>query len=422
MKVWLIKISENLPIQHNTRLYRVTFLAEALTTAGHEVIWWASTFMPGEKHLFDGPRTLEAWPGLQLRLLHAPGYRKSSSPMRLLQNWGTANAFMREATHAVDKPDLIFCCLPTLELCAKAVAYGKRFGVPVIIDIRDLWPDHYLTLVPPKLHKLFKLVLFSEFRRVRHILKDATGITAISDNYLNWALQYAKRTRKATDGVYWIGFPGHPSFSDEEIKVKQDQLIAKYNIKLDQLIITYVGSMTPSIDLQTVVEAARLLETSGHAGVQFIIAGDGGNGPALRKQAQGLKSVIFMGWVDQLTLAAILKFSAVGLVAYADKAAMSLPNKPFEYMAAGLLLLSSLEGELASLVAEERIGLQYQAGHADTLVKHIFTLLAEPQTVKELQVRSLQLFRERFSTAMIYPRLVQHLEHVAQGKPVKRRS
>ena len=414
MHVWIIEIGEPLPgIDQNARDWRCGMLSKALVGQGHDVTWWASTFDHATKrHRFEGPRVVETMPGLQISLLHGPGYVRNSSPKRILHHWTVAHSFAREAARS-SRPDVVFCCLPTLDLAERAVTYGQKTGIPVLIDIRDLWPDHYLTLVPKPLRGLLRLALFTEFRRARCLLREATGITAISKTYLNWGLRNAGRERQETDGIFPMSYPSTLTSSNAMLITRREELASQYGLRPDHLVVTFVGTFVSSFDLETVIEAGRTLESSGQSGVRIVLVGDGGDGPRLRAQAQGLGNVIFTGWFDQASIVAMLGLSSVGLAPYRDDASMSLPNKPYEYMAAGLPLLSSLRGELEELIHAEGIGLQYRAGGVASLVDRIRWLATNPEARREMGERSHNLFSERFAAEITYPGLVDHLEWVA---------
>ena len=45
-------------------------------------------------------------------------------------------------------PDLILSSIPTSELSLEATKLGKKNNIPVILDIRDLWPDVFLDVLP----------------------------------------------------------------------------------------------------------------------------------------------------------------------------------------------------------------------------------------------------------------------------------
>jgi glycosyltransferase involved in cell wall biosynthesis len=100
------------------------------------------------------------------------------------------------------------------------------------------------------------------------------------------------------------------------------------------------------------------------------------------------------------------------LAPYQDDSVISLPNKPFEYMAAGLPLLSSLPGELEQLITEHQIGLHYRAGDVQSLVEKIIWFTEHPEERMAMGRRARRLFEERFRADVIYPKLVTHLEQV----------
>ena len=242
------------------------------------------------------------------------------------------------------RPDIVFCSVPTLALAEKSVRYCRTVGLPVIVDLWDAWPDHYLSMVPASLRHLARFLLFSEFHRARRVFSGATGISAISDTYLALALSYAGRGQCAADGVFPMGYPTVPSVEGNTNVSKRDDLIARYGLRDSWSIFTFVGSFTKAFDLPTLIEVARQLVEAGRMDIRFVIVGEGDYGAALRAQAAGLDNVIFTGWFDQAAVRTVLDLSVVGLAPYRDNSGISLPNKPFEYMAAGLPLLSSLHG------------------------------------------------------------------------------
>ncbi len=415
MQVWIVEATEPLSgIDGNFRDLRCGMLSKSLAAHGHEVTWWTSTFNhEKKKHRYNSARTIKLQDGLQLRLLHGPGYARNISPSRLWHHGVVARAFAREAFAIPHKPDVVFCCLPTIELSEKAIAYGQANGIPVIIDVRDQWPDVYLTVFSPKLRGLARKALAAEFRRAAGIFRAATGITAVSRTFLDWALECAKRSCQDSDGVFPLAYPSL-SANSGAIDTSMTRLQTEYGIGCNTLVVTFAGTFGASYDLETVIRAARILQSSDiSSNIQVIVAGDGDNGARLREMARGLQNVVFTGWLDQNSIVALLRLSSVGLVAYTAEALQSLPNKPFEYMAAGLPLLSSLRGELAALIRDETIGVQYQPGDAPSLVESIHWFLLNPDARRAMGLRARRLFEERFSAEVVYPRLIQHLEKIA---------
>jgi glycosyltransferase involved in cell wall biosynthesis len=416
MLVWIIQDGEPLPgIDSGTRDWRCGILAKALVAKEHEVLWWASTFdHTAKRHRFSESRTVEIMPRLVIRPLHGPGYQENRSAKRFLHNRALARSFAGEAAEA-ERPDVILASLPTPELAEQAVKYGQRTGTPVLVDVRDLWPDHYLTLAPKPLRGLLRLGLANEFRRTRWLLKHATGITSISKTFLDWALRLAGTRQRESDGVFLMSYPA-PSLPEAEIAVRKQALAAKYGLTEDSLTITFVGSVNSIFDFQTVIDAARVFEPA-EKKVRFVFVGNGTNYAPVRAQAHGLKNVVFTGQLDQLSVAAMLGLASVGLAPYAEGQSISgsLPNKAFEYMSVGLPLLSSHQGDLAKLISDAELGLQYQFRNPESLTQQIQWLIDHPAKRIAMGQRSRKLFEERFSPHIVYSRFVAHLEQVANA-------
>ena len=83
---------------------------------------------------------MEVESGLEIQFLHGRMYTKNVSVARLLNHLEIARQFRRLSTRE-GTPDVILSSYPTIELCDEAVQYGTRHNVPVLLDIRDLWPD-----------------------------------------------------------------------------------------------------------------------------------------------------------------------------------------------------------------------------------------------------------------------------------------
>jgi len=392
---------------------RCGILSAELVKQGHEVLWWASTFDHARKrHRFDEMRTVSLSSGVQIKLLHGPGYETNRSPSRFWHQRVIARAFARESVRLA-RPDLIVCGLPLPELAEQAIAYGKKYQVPVVIDVRDQWPDIYLTMFPRRLRGLARLALITEFRRIKAIFRSASAILSVSDTYLDWALKHGGRPRRNDDAVFTLGYR---PFEQRPDATEQSDLQERYRLRPDNMVVTFVGSFGFSYDLETVVQAAKVLQDRKIDNVQIVLVGDGDAGQRLRRISGDAPNLIFTGWLDQRSIHTMLGISTIGLAAYAEDATQTLPNKPFEYMAAGLPLLSSLGGELADLIRDEQIGLQYQPRDVESLVENIQWLAANPEARKTMAVRVAKLFDERFSSDVIYPGLVGYLEKIVQNR------
>jgi glycosyltransferase involved in cell wall biosynthesis len=422
LKFWLVEISDFLPkVDGDSRPYRVGLLANALIESGHEVLWWSSTFNHQlRRQRFNHSVTIPVGENFRLRLLFGPGYKRSISLSRWKHNKAVAKEFGREISELSgdSQPDIIYACLPTLEVSEQAVLYAAKRTIPVVVDIRELWPDNYLSLFPEILRPMLRVLFAAEFSRARRILRLATGLVSTSTAYLNWGLQMAERDRSSTDTWFPLGSTilenGHPKASEIDTFALADRII----LDGSNLIISFVGSFTRLFDFMTVLSVAREFAQSGEKRIQFLFVGDGELGPLLRKKTQGSKNVYFTGWCQKAMVDKILSLSSVGLAPYNSKVPPTLSNKPFEYMAAGLPILSSNAGELKDLIEQEGIGLHYRSNDSRELKEKILWFLSHPEEREIMGQKAKTLLKKKFSADIVYKNLVEHLVDIAKKKMV----
>ncbi len=408
MRIWLTELAEPLPLTPGGRMMRAGLLADQLARSGHDVTWWTSTF----DHVLKVSRRTSnhreiVATNYRIELLHARGYANNHGLARMRHHRQIAAAFARCAPTA-RAPDLVYCCVPTLEVSDAVLAFAGPRGIPVVVDVRDLWPDVFLDTVPRPLRLLARAVLHGEFRRVARIFRRASAIVAISEQYLEWALRYAGRPRGAWDRVFPHGYP-RSMVAPVELAHARQQLVAM-GVDHRRTVSSFVGTFGHSYDLTPVISTARRMQELGDVRAQFVLAGDGERAEEWRQLAHGLRNVVFTGWLSAAGIAALLGMSSVGLAAYVDGAAQGLPNKIFEFLSAGLPILSSLRGEAATLLDEVGCGLTFSARDPATFAAALEQLLDQPVARREMGRRALAKFEADFQADHIYSTLVKHLE------------
>ena len=410
MQIWVVEATEPLPaINPAARPLRCGMLIDAVLGAGHGVTWWSSTFDHASKrHHASGSTRLHPRAGLRLNLLAGPGYPANLSLQRVRHSRALARGFAVEALAEPEAPDLVFTCWPLPELAEQAVRYASARNIPVVVDARDQWPDIYTAAVPAPLRGAARLALSGEVRRAERTFGAATGITAVSHSYLRWALAYARRSRRPGDEVFPIGYP------DSQVPPAAERAALRQRLRLPDggVVATFCGVFGSTYDLGTLVDAARQLHDSAPA-LTIVLAGDGEQADALRKTSAACSNVRFTGWLDAAGVAGLLAISDIGVCAYAPGAPQSLPNKPFEYMQAGLAMVNSLPGELEALVRNEGIGISYRAGSAEDLVNALRCLALDDRKRREMGERARRLFVTRFRAPTVYGAFVTYLETCA---------
>ena len=212
MNAWLATIGEPVPVQEGShdRLHRAGYFARFLPATAIR----SRGGLPPSTISANGT-SLTATPSSRprvrcdIRLLHGCGYRSNVSWARFRDHDQIGGQFARLARAAEDRPDVIVAALPTIELCAESVKFGRQRGIPVILDMRDMWPDIFVTAVPGRPAGA-RLLLWPLFRQARSAHAGATAITGITEAFVDWGLQRGRRARSPLDRAFPMGYASVP--------------------------------------------------------------------------------------------------------------------------------------------------------------------------------------------------------------------
>ncbi len=407
INVWLLKEGEALPTDKGQqRLLRMGLIAEEFDKSGANIKWFASTFDHNlKKFRSDHTVELPVNDHYSICLLHGRNYKKNLSAGRILHYRDERKQFGKLA-EKMPVPDVIVAAMPNIDLALAAVEYGKKHNVPVFVDVRDLWPELYEDYFP-KLKKLVHVAITPFKRQLSYTLKNATGIFATSDKFLDWALGYAGREKCPNDNYYYVSYPDtNVELTDEDYKYWYDMGLSE-----DDTICCFFGQFGHAVNLEPVMYAA--LETAKkNPRIKYVICGMGEKLETYKQILGGAENVIFPGWVDRRQISALGKLSSVGLLSYRKNKNFewSMPNKFCEYLALGLSVVVEPEGMMADLAKKHKIGFRYD--NESELAGHLLYLSEHPDEVAEMKVRARALYEKQFKADVVYAKLVEDVKRI----------
>ncbi|MEK7308718.1 MAG: glycosyltransferase family 4 protein [Nitrospirota bacterium] len=405
LNIWLTQATEPLPMicKLRTSLYADKFIER-----GHNVIWFASAFDHfSKKWIYKKDTDVELENGVKIKALKGIGYKKNISLARYIDHRVVTWKFKKMAPN-MERPDIIIASMPSYDLAYEAVVFAKKNIIPVIVDIRDPWPDLFLDHVHPRLRSLIKVLLYKDFQMIKETMKMAYSITAVTKTFLEWGLNYAEREKTWRDRVFPHGYKVSSDLNNNEpperFKKVFDVIKKKFNV-------FFVGTISNSYHNPLILlEAAKKLVN--YNDIHFIIAGDGELFLELEKDTQNLSNVTVTGWLDKKEIEFFLQHSKIGVCPLT--AVVDLPtNKAYSYLSAGLPIISAFQGDLKEVIEKYQIGFYYPPNDVDALVNCIKKLYEE-ELYKQMSENARRVFEEMYDANKIYEEYVEHIERIAR--------
>jgi glycosyltransferase involved in cell wall biosynthesis len=413
MVIWLIQTGEPLPIDgDNVRLYRTGILADLLVERGHTVVWWTSNFDHIQKKK-RVEKTMDVAVGekLKIKLLSSIPYKRNISLVRLINHYQLARKFFR-LSKSVSKPDIIVSSFPTIYLSYTATHYAQSRNVPVVIDVRDLWPDVFMSLVPRPVRWIAKLILKPAYIKTKKTFRGANAVIGNTPQYVDWGIQHAQREKRENDRDFPLGYKENPP-SDESL-AKAMRFWTELGIyqKKDKFFIAcYFGTIGGPRDIETLVRSAMVLNDKNKR-IFFVICGRGDKLDYFQQLVGSFNNVLFPGWIGESEIWLLMKISSVGLAPYLniDNYLMNIPNKPIEYLSSGLPVVTCLKGVLSSLIEKHHCGMIYKERNPEDLVEKLQYLYDNPYVLKKMSKSAKDLFHDQFSAEKVYGDMADYLE------------
>jgi glycosyltransferase involved in cell wall biosynthesis len=307
------------------------------------------------------------------------------------------------------RPDVLI--VRDLPLCPTALNAGKRFGLPVILDMAENYPALVRSNWDAKRHTLLD-----------YAVRNPAAVSAVE----RYCVQRVDRTLVV-------------------IEESGDRLVRQLGVSADR--IDVVGNTPPRAradhpprplrDVSSPLEVAYLgifevprgigemldamARLRGRAKVRLTLVGDGRDMSIFREQAKRLaltdEEVSFRGRLAHDDALAVVAKADVGVVPHHAVEAWNttIPNKLFDYMAAGLAVITSDAAPAARVVRTTGAGEVFRSGSADELADAIVRL-ADPVRCATASAAGQRAILDRYYWEQDSATLAAAVSLVAQGR------
>lgn len=372
-------------------------MARRLVAAGHEVNIITSARDRGDGHQWEV--TDEA--GIAVHWLPA----KYSNH---LGYWSRLKAFVRFALFSAGRAaslasDVVFASSTPLTIALPGVYASRRRGVPLVFEVRDLWPEIPIALGVLKNPVLRRLARWLE----RFAYRNSSSVVALSPGM--------------RDGVIATGYPSSqvaviPNGADlelmqagahERLPVRQ-----RLGIRPDTTLIVYTGTFGLVNGVSYIVDLAEQFKDDDR--VVFLAIGDGMEFASVKARAESSgclgRSFLLMNSVPKNEISGILAAAdiALSVIIPVQVLEANSANKVFDALAAGRCVAINHGGWQEDLLVQSGAGFRL-ARDVETAAAELRRWLADPQRIRDAGQCARRLAELRFSRNLLAAQLEQVL-------------
>lgn len=276
------------------------------------------------------------------------------------------------------------------------VWYAKKHKIPNYLYVQDLWPEN-VQIVTGITHPF---IIKPIDKMVDYIYKNCSKIFATSPSFVR---EIQKRVKGEEDKViYW------PQYAEEFYKpteIKSD-LIPQDGV----FNITFTGNIGTAQGLEILPKVAQGLKEE-NVKVRFNIVGDGRNKENLLSEIKSCEVEEYfnmIGWKPAEEVPAILAASDAAFLSFANNKlySMTIPAKLQSYMACGMLIIASAEGETERVIRDAECGVCCTIGDDKKLSEKIIKVMKED--LIEIKRNSRTYFKKHFDKYMLMDQIEKY--------------
>ncbi len=364
--IWFIYPYGPLPEEKTLDVRYIRF-SKVLSNMGYKCTWWTANFSHGlKKRRSEGWKTISVNENISIELVPTCSYKKNISICRVIFELMFASNLGKKIRER-EKPDIIMTSGTGLFTAFRPCwPYMKEMDVPVIFDIMDV---HMINSYMAEHHKIIapfvKMITNIVHRREKVFYENIAGVTGLGRGQLEIAKKRVGNREIPSCLVY------NGIYVDEfRKKLKQPCSLMLPTKKSEEVWCVYAGALGPSYDIDTIIKCAQLCKERSK-NIKFIIAGGGHFAELIKNEENENPNVVFLGRLSPEQLIPVYQHCDIGLCTYASYSTVDMPDKFYDYCAAGLAIINSLQGEVKDQINKRKLGLQYKAGNPLSLYESI---------------------------------------------------
>jgi glycosyltransferase involved in cell wall biosynthesis len=391
----------------STRSYE---MARRLVRWGHQVHVITSVRRPPANHARHWIETEHE--GIRVYWVPVPYSNEMSYSRRIWAFFQFAWKAARKAA-AIDA-DLVFATSTPLTIALPGIYAARRLRVPMILEVRDLWPELPIAIGALKGRAPVALARWLE----RLAYQNSSQIVALSPGM------------KA--GIVRTGYPEEcvhviPNGADLELFGVPPEIGQEFRQRFDWLgyrpLVVYTGALGRMNGVEYLAHIAAFVHETAPE-VRFLVLGDGAEKDRVRGTAERLgileKSFFIRDKVPKSAMPVVLSAADMATSLFIDLPQMwaNSANKFFDALASGTPVAINYQGWQADLLRQTGAGIILDAMDAEAAANLLVHTLKDRSRLEQAGVAARKLAEERFSRDL----LAKQLETVLLGQASRQKA
>lgn len=278
-------------------------------------------------------------------------------------------------------------------------------GKPFVFEVRDLWPElprEMGVITNPVVLWAMGVLEWVSYRSAHRVVGLSPGI-----------VQGIERCGVPSDRIALV-----PNGCDFSIFEQDVETWRPEGVENGDLLAIFTGTHGMANGLDSVLDAANLLQERGRNDIKIALVGDGKFKPQLQARAreQGLVNVIFHDPVNKQRLAGLMKESDLGIQSLANVPAFyfgTSPNKFFDYISAGLPVINNYPGWLAGMIKETGCGFAVEPDSAEQFADALEAAASNRAALKRMGAAASELAHRDFDRDILGRKFAEILVETA---------
>jgi len=308
-----------------------------------------------------------------------------------------------------------------LPLALTALSVGRRLGIPVVYDMAEVYPEFLRDRVEfgraSLIDRVVKNAAAASFVE-RAVLRRADSVIVVSEESRERCLAMGVRP----DRVIHVG--NTPEDLEAIDAVRRDP--ARDDPAFQDFVLLFVGLLMWDRGVADAVNALAAIRRV-FPKTRLVVAGDGDERANVERliAERGLQSCVdLLGWREHESLPELYAKSDVGLLPFLPgrHVKITLANKLFDYMAAGLPIVASDLRPMRRVLEETKAGVLFTPGDSASLASTVVDLLRDGATRRRLAQNGRRAAAEKYNWREDEKRFLEIFESASDDVSAPRRS